>query len=57
MNAVIDGQDLWMGSDDILSRLPKLYTSKLDPNLSESKLVEVSEAITPTKSRGRPKKQ
>ena len=58
MNAVIDGQDLWMGSDDILSRLPNLYASKLEPNLSEPKSVElVEEDDTSTKRRGRPKKQ
>lgn len=45
---VIDGQDMWMGKDDILSRLTNLYASKLEPETTE-------DTPSPVKKRGRPK--
>ena len=58
MKAVIDGQDLWMGKEDILSRLPNLYTNRLETNLSKCEVVEESgNDDASTRRRGRPKKQ
>ena len=55
---VIDGQDMWMGKDDILSRLANLYINKLEVNLSKCEVVEESgNDDTSTRRRGRPKKQ